>query len=113
MFSALFDWLGGVIVGMVGVALGWFLAMWNAVMSWIAGWIQEGSFFFANFLPPYVTTFVSNFLLPSWIREAFDVVSYCVPIKQMASIMVVTFGACAIIRLIRWIKSFVPTISGA
>lgn len=113
MFGSLFQWVGRFIGGAIEALAGWVLGWWNAAVAVIVPWIQEAAATLGDMLPPQVQTLVQSPLVSGNIATFVSALTYFVPVKGILVLLIAGWGICAIIRLVRWIKSFIPTMSGA
>lgn len=113
MFGSLIQWLGRFVVNAVEALAGWMVGWWNAAVGAVAAWLTDAAAVLGDMLPPQIVTLVQSPLVAGNIASFVSALTYFVPVKGIVALLVGGWGVCAIIRLVRWIKSFVPTISGS
>lgn len=107
--------------GMVAVVTGWltwYMYATDRVWRWfkdllISLWNEFWSYFM-GVLPPGFASLIEGIswkdgIVLQWLTD----LSWILPIVPALTLWGTAYSVCAFLRLLRWVKSFVPTMSGA
>lgn len=111
-----FSWLMSRIIALFVAAGSWVFSEFELGWEWAKG-------IAAQFVAEILQAIVGN-LPTSWHDALSSIdwkvaqglladVSWILPVQQCLAIVIAGYVACAVIRLLRWVKSCIPTISGA
>ena len=112
--SGLFGWLADYIVAAASAVMGWISALWNLISTTVGQWATEAVTWLLQQLPlSQIGSLFSSPLLNANLKNALSALTYFFPVVGVMAIITMAYSICATIRLLRWVKSFIPTISGA
>lgn len=107
-----FSWLAGHIYGGFSYLFSLLYVVWYQLWASFIEWLDLGVSWLKSLLPSGLVEFFSNPLLAGAIATAAESITFFIPLAGLMTVVVFTYSTVASIRLARWIKSFVPTISG-
>jgi hypothetical protein len=118
----LLDWLksklaetGSFLAQQAWYALGWLWGLvilaWNDCWGWVKAWFASAWQWVHDQVGPQLDAWVSGHeVIAADLRSALELISYFVPVKGLCVMAIAALTAAAVIRLVRWIKAFIPTI---
>jgi hypothetical protein len=86
--------------------------LWDSFWYWIGEWASEGASWGKSLIPTDILDLFATPLVAANIKNLILATTYFVPVVGLGAIILSTYSLAAVVRLIRWIKSFIPSISG-
>jgi hypothetical protein len=109
-----FEWLYEAFAYVIGGLIGWITQTFGVVWFWM--WEQIASWFVLVFdavldeLPPAWSSYVRTDVLDP-LLGSMALVDYVCPIFVPMQIIATAYAVVAVVRLVRWLLSFVPFLA--
>lgn len=111
-----FTWLLTAVVGLVQDVVVWLIELLAVVWAWLVALViqifNELWIALKSLIPADVEVFFSSVDLNAFLSYFYDA-SWILPVAPCLALVATAYGLCATIRTCRWVKSCIPTISGA